>query len=1091
MKRLSIIFFLIYINVPGQQTISPDNIQEINSLNLPSANELLWTTTLSYCNVYFLVHKILISVGVPLDSVVISNDELAAILIPDNPGESGSNSPLEFLRFIEASQYIDDFVFDTIGHINITDPDINTGRKIWDSIEDSMIVFMENILLLTNQVNQMMHDINNELLINRTNMDKMTMIYLYIDIFDQTVDAVWNNSVPYKEAFNFFKTLNLESIMNNVQMIVNQEEDDDNHLKPREFIRMKLIKVYELYVDAFTSFYDCSSDKTHWSQLDFIKWYDLSSSKSIFDYVISKLLSHTTTLTARTHDIYKYNYNSPNILTITSMIQEYVETNLNYIIQFVKTPLQNIITINDEEIINGVTLSSSFNDGDISVDTLLSVNNGNEYKERIKNIENKWIDTNINTVINYILDKYSKSECDTDINHNNKLMFWAELITIDAQNVNVLESSIYALVLIKNVENIVTCTIQESSLTLNTEQTIKNLLTEIDEKLNALYFYNMYSLIYHGKYIIPNLWDNVIKDKNNIFNLLDWLNQNSPTTVIPHWPNDEFCDKMYIKNLVQLASVSSDMLYDVTFTSIYRALKKKKNVDEGAKTDVLYILQDLEESKKVYKELLHRIKKFISINMKYIKTEFEENSDLNQAATQEITKIIKYKLFASTELIIPSFIQGEYFGTVEPQNIKYYTDHFKTLNDVFCMYFYDEVKMISNDITLKKLIETYEEDIDKIFTYLMDMEINYSNSEDKYGQLLINSIRCAKHLFKIVITDLKSRLREKKTLKLDGFDQEIKHRLNIAVAIIMEDFIRCDEYLQKTTTNARFYNTKYLYSQSVIDLTQITTEMDYENMFEITLAVQDGKDDMKSLLTLSSQDSSANLIKPVTTAKFDENEQKNTPKTDIEVNSVLKIGDKSDTTGNHESLSSSTNIKSKITTVGSVKSLGSLNIQSNDQVSKKVDSGVSSLLEKIDQPSNPVQDSANTLVDGKAVTTKQTTSVTSKLQETSVLDQQQKPVQIPQINDPSLANQADPSNPSSSQDSGSIFDLFGKSNTPVPSPTKSIITTDIIKPMLNQDDSTNLDSTGESVITKRRNVVLHKSSGVSSSENIPTMAHII
>lgn len=203
----------------GQHTVLPDNVHELNYLNIPSPNEFLCTTTMSYFNIYFMVHKMFISVGVPLDNSVISKDDIATILKTDNFSKSITSNglPSAFSRFIEATKFIDEFVYNTIELQNITENNIIVGKKIWNFIENSMIAFRGRISLLNNQVNQVMCDINNQNK-NETSGDKMVAINLYLDIFEQTVDAVCTNSVKYKEAFDFLKMRKIESTMTDDQV---------------------------------------------------------------------------------------------------------------------------------------------------------------------------------------------------------------------------------------------------------------------------------------------------------------------------------------------------------------------------------------------------------------------------------------------------------------------------------------------------------------------------------------------------------------------------------------------------------------------------------------------------------------------------------------------------------------------------------------------------------------------------------------------------------------------------------------------------------------------------------------------------------
>lgn len=675
-----------------------------------------------------------------------------------------------------------------------------------------------------------------------------------------------------------------------------------------------------MYVAALISFYDLTSNKANWFPFDFLNWYELSLSKSNFDYMASELIIHTTTLIDHTNKIYKYDYNKTNIMSISSIILEYVSTQLNYIIQFIQIPLENIITVKDNEITNDDILHPS-SDGNTLIDKLLGSNNGNEYDERIKNIQTKWTDNSINTVINNIVDKYNKLVGGSDIIHNSNVMIWAESMTIDEQNKKVLELSIYVILTIKNMENVVTCIIQESqikNLTLNAEKAIHYLLTDIDNKLNALDLLSTYSFKHYGKYIVPNLWDNMIQNINNIFYVINWLNCNVTESVIPYWPNNEFCDEMYIKNLIQLALVSSKMLYRATITSIDRTLKTLQVTGVTNNSLVSYILQDLKFSKHVYKQLLHQIMKYSTVNTLYIDSNYKTKSDLNQYATQEIAKIIKYRIFACTEIITPSLIQGEYYGTVKPQCIQYYTKHFKTMNDVFFTYFHDQIKIVPNNLTSQGLIEIYEDGVESTYIELVKM---HTLNMHEYSKLLIFNLGWAKHMFTIIVTALKNEMK----MELVDVDQELKRRLNIAVALITEEFIRYQQYFKYPEETSRLYSTKYLYSKSPIDMTKIYTKMEFEDIYE--LMQTNSKDDITLLSTPDSQDNSENTIKkkPVSTTILDGNGEITIP--NIETKSLsTTVHKSSDTSGSGKSLTTLTN--SKTTEVVSIKS--------SDETGKKI-----------------------------------------------------------------------------------------------------------------------------------------------------------
>jgi len=173
---------------------------------------------MAYCNVYYLAHKMFVKVGVPIKQFVFSNEKMAAILIPNNLNDSFEttfDASLEFLKFRETSQITEDFVFKIEKFYIITEPDdINTGLNLWNSIEKSMINFMDNISLATNQLNQRMSDLDTTQK-NPFDIDSISMMSLYQNIFKQIVYTVLNSTTAYKEAFNFLEQFNPALNMNN------------------------------------------------------------------------------------------------------------------------------------------------------------------------------------------------------------------------------------------------------------------------------------------------------------------------------------------------------------------------------------------------------------------------------------------------------------------------------------------------------------------------------------------------------------------------------------------------------------------------------------------------------------------------------------------------------------------------------------------------------------------------------------------------------------------------------------------------------------------------------------------------------------
>jgi len=156
-----------------------------------------------------------IGVGVPIQEHIYSNDDIARFLLPENiyewSDETVLDSPYKFLKLREASQIIESFVFEIKEFQNVTGTeDIITGLNIWELIVEKMVDFMNNISILSNQVNQVINEMN-ILQKNVSTVDTSAMMYLYMDIFDNMVDIITENILPYKNAFNFLEKYNLKT----------------------------------------------------------------------------------------------------------------------------------------------------------------------------------------------------------------------------------------------------------------------------------------------------------------------------------------------------------------------------------------------------------------------------------------------------------------------------------------------------------------------------------------------------------------------------------------------------------------------------------------------------------------------------------------------------------------------------------------------------------------------------------------------------------------------------------------------------------------------------------------------------------------
>lgn len=201
--------------MPGRYSVLPDNINEIDNLGIPSAYQLLWTTTLAYSNGYFVTHNIFVDAGLPIENVVFSKEEIASILIPVTSVDSSenlNNMALEYLKFRDASKMVEEFVFKVKKFQKITNSDdISRGLNLWNSIQREMANFMNSISIATNQIYQEMNNLG-IVSQNISTAEPMSMISLYTDIFDQTIDTVFSSTLAYREALNFLEKLIINKV---------------------------------------------------------------------------------------------------------------------------------------------------------------------------------------------------------------------------------------------------------------------------------------------------------------------------------------------------------------------------------------------------------------------------------------------------------------------------------------------------------------------------------------------------------------------------------------------------------------------------------------------------------------------------------------------------------------------------------------------------------------------------------------------------------------------------------------------------------------------------------------------------------------
>lgn len=161
----------------------------------------------------------LIDAGLQISGSTYSNYDIASMLVPSvEVSDKASGPQLQFLKFREASQKIEDFVskVDMFQNI-IEDEDINRAYMLWNTIQDKMFDFINKILSLTNQVDDEFIKLGIKLQ-NQSNVDSSEMKKLYMDIFDEIINAVSFSTASYTEVFNFLQKFNFEIEKKNKQV---------------------------------------------------------------------------------------------------------------------------------------------------------------------------------------------------------------------------------------------------------------------------------------------------------------------------------------------------------------------------------------------------------------------------------------------------------------------------------------------------------------------------------------------------------------------------------------------------------------------------------------------------------------------------------------------------------------------------------------------------------------------------------------------------------------------------------------------------------------------------------------------------------
>lgn len=155
-----------------------------------------------------------IEAGVPVKKTVVTDDEIAGILMPEEMSETSTETATEtvreFLRFRQASQRISKIILETNEFgMKITDTgDVIEAYNMWRYIENEMIEFMSYVTYMSNEIRQELLKINEEQQNNPSDKDPFMTVFLYQSIVSQTIDAVSQSSDLYKDAFNLLEKYN-------------------------------------------------------------------------------------------------------------------------------------------------------------------------------------------------------------------------------------------------------------------------------------------------------------------------------------------------------------------------------------------------------------------------------------------------------------------------------------------------------------------------------------------------------------------------------------------------------------------------------------------------------------------------------------------------------------------------------------------------------------------------------------------------------------------------------------------------------------------------------------------------------------------
>ncbi|XP_050427249.1 uncharacterized protein LOC126837384 [Adelges cooleyi] len=636
MKCMFIVWLVVCVKINGQATEFPENVLDVDSLGELSARELIWTAMSSQCNVYYAVYNNFLNLGIPVGGTAIPPEDIA-VYIATTYDPVGKNLVLDirqdFETLREASTTIEDLVYGYETGIPKIDDNqvVGTGISIWQKVNRAMALFNERMSDINNEINQQLLEINN-------NMDRDSESYvramrdLYTVAMEQIIEAVMEDSSSYVAALDFIVRYNVETELHNLQTRAQNRFQYD----AKESIRQQLTELYKLYIEALSYIYnhDQMIDGSIWTNSKFIIWFDVNTSKTLADYLASSILMVATQTSDYIKSAYKYNkLQIPNML---STLKEHVNLNLIDITELVKIPFQHAIPTDHES-----TVYKFYQLESNKIDTLI--------KDRINIFKLQWTDSNVAMVAKEILEIYKNNQINKLPVKDDNVIAWMYIMHLEEQNKFFVKSASYAMVIYKNLQNSVAYLLQDQS-NRQQESMYSDLLKHIDQRMLIVMRYIM--IPFNDNMIsIPKFMNNIVDNSNNVFNILDGANNNRSTKAMSNWLNKKIKNTNEVYNLVQTASVSTEMLYDVGLNKIVEELEKNNLRDDSNNSKIINILNDITITKSICEKSMVNLIQYITINKKYIEKTLEKNSDIKIEAIHQLAKSIKHNPEDLTDIL--------------------------------------------------------------------------------------------------------------------------------------------------------------------------------------------------------------------------------------------------------------------------------------------------------------------------------------------------------------------------------------------------------------------------------------------------------